>query len=217
MPGRECERRRIAVDLVDVVEDSWPQKRAWLQSVLDFDPGALPRSRRWIEDAVDDQGRFDGYDCYEAMCHAVNAPDSLLRRRPVRGAVRGLHRLAENAEIFLVSSRREAKRAVTRAWLAANGLDWIPRSNLLLLGIRAAAREGRSVPGKLATCAGIGVHALVDNEVSQLKRGVAEAPSITRILFSADPQEIACRPGGILVARTWAETMRLLKRRAALA
>lgn len=217
MPKYADESRRFAIDLVDVIEDSWDQKRRWMTSALQFDPGLMPRSRAWVEEAVGRLEGRDGHDYYEAMSTSINTPDSLMRRKPVRGAVRGLRRVQEEGELFLISGRCEEKRAVTRAWLAANGLGWIPKENLVLLGFRSARLTGIPAPAKLSWCARAGADVLVDNQSAQLHRGASEAQRVGRVLFSADPEEIAARPRGVAVARTWAELVRLLRRRTALA
>ena len=207
-------RPLIALDLVDVVEDSWPRKRAWVLQRFGSDVGTTPRSRTTLEAFLAYRHGVVGHSAYEAMSAEIATPRGILARPPVAGVVAALHALRPHVELVVVSGRREEKRAVTERWLRRNGLPWLAGSRLQLFGYRTTNERHSSVESpKLHWCLQEGVDAYVDNQSRQLAWSAPpDATCLTRVLFSTDPAEIRRIHGPIHLARNWPACVQILER-----
>ena len=198
-------RPRIALDLVDVVEDSWPRKRAWVLQRFGSDVGTTPRSRTTLEGILSRRHRVVGHSAYETMSAEIATPRGILARPPIADVVSSLHLLRPFAHLVLLSGRREEKRKTTETWLERNGLDWLAGERLRLFGYRTTCAHDRNVVSpKLRWCLEEGVDAYVDNQARQLAMVSSVSDTrITRVLFSADPAEARRIYGPVRVAKNW--------------
>lgn len=185
----------IALDLGGTIEDSWDSKRSWFLA-QGFDIGRWPRSRRDIIDQINGDEAL-----YERMAAEVYNDANVKCRRPVAGVRRACSNLSGQFRIFILTSRTDAQRALTRSWLRRHGLiDQV--SEIVFLGPSG---------NKLAWCQAADMSALVDDDIRHLAP-TEEAGGVKRVLFCASPHKPQPSCAHICVAASWDEIQGILQR-----
>lgn len=184
----------IAIDLGGTIEDSWGSKRSWF-AAQGFDLGRWPRSRREVIDQINGDEAL-----YERMAAEVYNDANVRCRRPVAGVRRVCSNLSRRFRIFILTSRTDAQRALTRSWLRRHGLiDQV--SEIVFLGPSGS---------KLAWCQAGNMSALVDDDIRHLGP-TEEARGVKRVLFCASPHKPQPPCEHICVAVSWVEIQAILQ------
>jgi hypothetical protein len=185
----------IAVDLGGTIEDSWQSKWLWF-AARGIDLGPWPRSRLEVIEAIGGQEAL-----YERMAAEVYSDGKIISREPVEGVAAGLHTLAQQFRVAIVSSRTELQRLTTCAWLQRCGLMNLV-AEIVLLG---------SDGNKLEWCQHTGAVALIDDDIRHLEP-TNDFKAITRIHFAARLHGTLPSHRNIRVATTWPEILCVLQR-----
>jgi hypothetical protein len=182
-------RSRIAIDIGGVIEDSWPDKQAWL-----LRQGISPQrifSRSELLNILPD-------GAYDDLLHAVFAETAILQHPLVPGAATGVLALAERYDVVLLSSRSAAKRSVTQQWLERKGLGIL---------VDRIVSVGNAV-SKLAWCRGAGVACVIEDDATRFFDPLAT--DVLQIHFNRN-ERLVSRPTSTTISTpTWGDVMRVL-------
>lgn len=193
-------RKLVALDLTGVLEDSWPVKRAWLRQHAGIDFGDHPISRRGILERLG-----CGEDFYRKLIAHAYSDDQIADHIPIRGAAEALRDLTHaGLDFAILTSRVEARRDATTAWLRTHGFaDFV--QSLVMLGVPGMLEEDHIPGSKLRWCIEKNALALVDDSVRNLAGDYQPegARTIRRFLF--DTQEVSTARDNIVNVRDWQE------------
>ncbi|MGA8029405.1 MAG: hypothetical protein WB992_19865 [Bryobacteraceae bacterium] len=106
----------IAVDIGGTVEDTWSAKRSWF-ATKGLDIGQTPLGRREIVKRVGGDE-----DLYKAMASDVYSDAKIASHKLTDGCSEALRLLATRFRVILLTSRPGNQHAITREWLASQGI-----------------------------------------------------------------------------------------------
>lgn len=180
---------RIAVDIGGVIEDSWPDKRAWL-----LRHGISPErvfTRSELLNILPD-------GAYAQLLHEVFAEAAILQHPLVPGAATGVLALAERFDVVLLSSRSALKRRVTQQWLERKGLA-ILADRIVSVG---------DAVSKLTWCRGAGVACVIEDDATRFFNPLAR--DVLQIHFNRNESVMSRGASTIVSTPTWGDVMYVL-------
>lgn len=186
LPGR----LRIAIDIGGVIEDSWPEKCAWLaRRGMSFD-------RVWTRSELLPV-LPDG--AYRELRREVFAEAAILRHPSVAGSAAGVLTLAERFDVILLSSRSRGRKRITQQWMEQNGLSSVA-DRITSIG------NARS---KVDWCRAAGVSVLIDDDPVRFFDDAAT--DIRQIHFDRGSRVAQGRGPTLHSVPTWGDLLRLVQ------
>lgn len=186
------ERPRIAIDIGGVIEDSWPDKHAWLVRHGIVLESIFSRSEllKILPDGA-----------YDELLRAVFAERAILQHPLIDGAATGVLALAERFEVVLLSSRSAPKQHVTQQWLERKGLGTLADR------IVAVGNTG----SKLAWCRNAGVACVIEDDATRFFDPLAT--DILQIHFNRNEHQVRRVASTIISIPGWSDVLRVLDTR----
>ena len=180
---------RIAIDIGGVIEDSWPDKHAWL-------------SRRGISSERifyrSDLLTILPDGAYDELLLATFSESAILQHPVIEGAATGVQALAERFEVVLLSSRSAAKRRVTQQWLEKTGLG-VFTDRIVSVG---------NIVSKLAWCRDLGVCCLIEDDAPRFFDPLAT--DVLQIHFNRNERRVSRSAPMVISVPAWGDVLRAL-------
>ena len=178
---------QIAIDIGGVIEDSWPDKHAWLLRHGISSERIFYRSELLT---ILPNGAYD------ELLHAVFDETAILKHPLVQGAATGVLALAERFEVVLLSSRSAAKRRVTQQWLEGAGLG--------VLADRIVSVD--NAVSKLAWCRNVGIYCLIEDDASRFFDPLAT--DVLQVHFNRNERRARRSASTIISVPAWGDVLR---------
>ena len=138
-----------------------------------------------------------GEEAYDAMGNHVYERESTLEAKEVPGAVAGIHALAQEGRVYVVTARPPRSIEFAREWLSRN--DVLPHIDGVL-----SSRES----SKAKIWRQLGAEVLVDDDVRHL-RGT-DSPALRRVLLHHGRRAHTGLEPGVDFCRNWEDVLNLL-------
>jgi hypothetical protein len=197
------ERPRLALDLVGILEDSWPAKRSYLKRIFRLDVGGVPLADALLKTRLGlDSAIFERVQT--AMNRFVHAAARICKHPVIPGAQDSLPQVLAKYDVYILTSRRDNKRTETEHWLRANGFDALATERLIMRCSRTSTYNG--CVSKLAWCEAHSFHCIVDDDCENLEPTPVHV--IRRVLFTRESPVPLCP--NVEATHSWPELIHVL-------
>jgi 5'(3')-deoxyribonucleotidase len=154
---------KIAIDLSDVVEDTWFDKREWIYNKTSRDAGIYSLQKSEILDLYLNNDK----SLYDEMKSFVYNPTRIINHPIVSNAYKYILALNKHFEVFIITARGSELENPTKQWLGKYNLTEFVK--LILLGHASRENLNLKFTSKIEWCIRNRVNCFVDNDIRHLE------------------------------------------------